>query len=508
MVATTRTRRPSPVYRPCMRRRVGIIGIEHETNTFRPGPTVLDDFTITRGDELLAERGRRTYVGGMLDGIEAIGADAVPLVAATASPSGIITHDAYVTMRLEAVRLAAGAGLDALAVSLHGAGVVEGIDDLEADLGTHLRGALGHQVPIVGSLDLHANLTPSTLVPYDALSCVKYYPHVDMYERGREAVEWLPRLWAGERFQGHVERLPWLLLPTATSVDGPAEALRLTDDAELVDGVLDATFVHGFPLADGPQAGCAVLVTALAGRADARAVAVDLAQRIWALRDRFDVPMFSAADAVAIAHDEVSDTTRGGPVVLAETSDNPGGGGVGDATHLLRAMVDGGIEGTFAAIVDPAQVQAAHDAGVGTIIDTSLGGKLDPSSGAPITGPAEVRVLGHCRYVVRGVGWDVDLGPSAVLRLGGVDVIVVSGNQQVFDDGPFTVHGIDVRRVPVVGLKSANHFREYYRRIARRIVPVLEPGLSHQSAQLPWARVLRPAWPLDADAEYPPRTAS
>jgi microcystin degradation protein MlrC len=105
--------------------------------------------------------------------------------------------------------------------------------------------------------------------------------------------------------------------------------------------------------------------------------------------------------------------------------------------------------------------------------------------------------------VVRGVGWELDLGPSAVLRFGNVDVVVVSANQQVFDDGPFTAHGIDVRRVPVVGLKSANHFREYYRRIARRIVPVLAPGLSHQSAQLPWQRVLRPAWPIDPDADYP-----
>lgn len=501
MVAATGPPSARGTYRATMRRRVGIIGLEHETNTFRSGETLLSDFTITRGDELLRDRGKRTYLGGMLDGIEAIGAQAVPLMAATAVPSGVISAEAYAALRDEAVRAVAGVPFDALALQLHGAGVADGIDDLEADLGIHLRAVVGRALPIVGSLDLHANLTPATLAPYDALSCVKFYPHVDMYDRGREAVEWLPQLWAGVRFQVHVQRLPWLLLPTATSVDGPAEAIRLCDLAEGEDGVVDATFVHGFPLADGPPVGCAVLVTTEAGRADARAIAQDLARQIWALRDRFDVPMYAPREAVEIAAGEA--LAGSGPVVLAETSDNPGGGGVGDATHLLRAMIDGGVTGAFASILDPRQVQDAHAAGVGATIDTRLGGHLDPTSGDPIEAQAEVRHIGQCRYTVRGVGWDVDLGPSAVLRIADVDVIVVSGNQQVFDDGPFTVHGIDVRALPVVGLKSANHFREYYRRIARRIVPVLAPGLSHQSPHLPWTRVPRPSWPLDPDAEYP-----
>ncbi len=487
-----------------MTRRVGIIGLEHETNTFRSGATPIEAFTVTRGDDLLAERGRRTYAGGMFDGIEAIGAEAVPLVVAGAQPSGVIAAAAYAALRDELVAAVTGADLDAVVVQLHGAGVAEGIDDIEADLGARLRAALGPDVPITGSLDLHANLTPLTLAPYDALACVKFYPHTDMYERGREAASWIAHRWSGDRFEVAVVALPWLLLPTATSVDGPAAAIALCDAAEQEDGVLDATFVHGFPLADGPQVGASVLVTTIAGRRSAAAVAHDLATHIWQLRDRCHVEMFGIEDAVARAVDLAASADGDErPVVIAETSDNPGGGGVGDGTHLLRALLAARAPAVFASIVDPAAAAAAHLTGVGTTIDVALGGRLDPSSGDPIEAPARVLALGDGRYELRGVGWQIDLGPSALLRVGTVDVVVTSGNQQVFDDGPFTMVGVDVRQRPIVALKSANHYREYYRRIAREIVPALGPGLSHQSATLPWVRVRRPIWPLDADMTYP-----
>jgi microcystin degradation protein MlrC len=482
---------------------VGIVGLEHETNTFRPGTTPLSAFTVVRGDELLADRGKRTYLAGMLDGLDAIGADPVPLVVATAQPSGTIAEAAYAPLRDEIVAAVRAAGpLDALAVQLHGAGVVEGVWDLEADLGAALRAVVG-DVPIVGSLDLHANLTADTLAPYDALSCVRLYPHVDMYDRGRECVEWLPRRWAGDRFDVHVQRLPWLLLPTATEVDGAAEAIRLTVEAERRPGVLDVTFVHGFPLADGPQVGCSVLVTTAAGGGTvARELAVEVAGAIWELRGRFEVPMHAPRDAVALALDAHAARADGaGPVVVAETSDNPGGGGVGDGTHLLRELIAADAPAVLGTIVDPEVALAAHRAGVGATLEVQLGGRLDASSGGPIAARATVLALSDGRYRVRGVGWDVDQGPAALLRIGAVDVVVVSANAQVFDDGPFTIHGVDVRTAAIVAVKSANHFRAYFGRFASAIVPVLGPGLSHQSTSLPWQHVVRPVWPLDPDVE-------
>jgi microcystin degradation protein MlrC len=481
--------------------RVGIVGLEHETNTFRSEPTPLSDFTITRGAELEVERGKRTYAAGMFDGIAAIGAEAVPLVVAGAQPSGAIAADAYATLRAELVAAVERAELDAVVCQLHGAAVAEGIDDVEADLGWVLRGAVGPDVPIVGSLDLHANLTPDTLAPYDGLTCVKFYPHVDMYERGREAVEWLAFRFEGHRLDTAVVPLPWLLLPTATTIDGPSRAIELCDAAEQRPGVLDATFVHGFPLADGPQVGTSVLVTTIAGEADALALAGELAREIWRLRDRCVVPMFAVDEAVTLALDELTAAQAYGdarPVVLAETSDNPGGGGVGDGTHLLRALIEADAPAVFAGVLDPDTAAAAHRAGVGARLDVALGGRLDPTSGGPIEATAEVLALSDGRYELRGVGWDIRLGPSALLRIGTVEVVVTSASQQVFDDGPFTVHGIDVRTRPMVAIKSANHFRAYYERKARRVLPVLAPGLSHQSTTLPWQRVRRPIWPLDA----------
>ncbi len=483
-------------------RRVGIIGLEHETNTFRSAPTTYSEFTITRGEDLLMERGRRTYAGGMFDGIDAIGAQAVPLVIAAAQPSGPIAADAYAAIRAELVAAVCGVPLDAVVVQLHGAGVAQGVDDIEADLGAVLRSALGPEMPLVGSLDLHANLTPATVEHWTALSCVKFYPHTDMYERGREAAEWLARIWTGDRLQTRVQPLPWLLLPTATSVDGTAAAIEVCDAAELEPGVLDATFVHGFPLADGPQVGASVLVTTVAGQADADTVARRLAAEVWPLRERCHVEMFGIAESVQVALDRMAADDDPRPVVVAETSDNPGGGGVGDGTHLLRALLDAGAPAVFAAIVDPVVAAAAHSAGVGTVLRVELGGRLDPTSGDPIEAEATVLALGDGAYEVRGVGWQIRLGPSALLRVGTVDVVVTSGNQQVFDDGPFTMVGVDVRRRPLVALKSANHYREYYRRVAKAIVPALGPGLSHQSTTLPWERVRRPMWPLDPSVEF------
>ena len=484
-------------------KRVGIIGLEHETNTFRSAPTLLGEFTITRGDDLLVERGRRTYAGGMFDGIDAIGALAVPLVIAAAQPSGPIASDAYAALKAELVAAVCSVPLDAVVVQLHGAGVAEGVDDVEADLGEALRTALGSEMPLVGSLDLHANLTPATVERWTALSCVKFYPHIDMYERGREAAEWLARIWAGEQLQTRVQPLPWLLLPTATSVDGTAAAIECCDAAELEPGVLDATFVHGFPLADGPQVGASVLVTTVVGQADADAVARRLAAEVWPLRERCHVEMFEITESVQVALDRMAADDDPRPVVIAETSDNPGGGGVGDGTHLLRALLDAGAPAVFAAIVDPVVAAAAHTGGVGAALRVALGGRLDPTSGDPIEAEATVLAVGDGAYELRGVGWQIRLGPSALLRIGTVDVVVTSGNQQVFDDGPFTMVGVDVRQRPLVALKSANHYREYYRRVAKDIVPALGPGLSHQSTTLPWERLRRPMWPIDPSVDLP-----
>lgn len=484
-------------------KRVGIIGLEHETNTFRSAPTLLEEFTIARGDEILVERGRRTYAGGMFDGIDAIGAAAVPLVIASAQPSGPIDADAYAALKAELVAAVCSDQFDAILVQLHGAGVAQGVDDIEADLGEALRAAVGHDMPLLGSLDLHANLTPATVEHWTALTCVKFYPHIDMYERGREAAEWLARIWAGDRLETRVQPLPWLLLPTATSVDGTAAAIECCDAAETEPGVLDATFVHGFPLADGPQVGVSVLVTTVVGQADAAAVAQRLAAEVWPLRERCQVEMFDITSSVQVALDRMAADNDLRPVVIAETSDNPGGGGVGDGTHLLRALIDAQAPATFAAIVDPAVAAAAHECGVGALMQVSLGGRLDPTSGDPIEAEATVLGLGDGAYELRGVGWQIRLGPSALLRIGTVDVVVTSGNQQVFDDGPFTMVGVDVRQRPLVALKSANHYREYYRRVAKAIVPALGPGLSHQSTDLPWERVRRPIWPLDMTVEPP-----
>ena len=300
----------------------------------------------------------------------------------------------------------------------------------------------------------------------------------------------------------HVERLP-LLLPAATTLFGPAAEANAHCAREAArPGVLDCAFFHGFPYADHPGVGASVVATADGDRALARAAARAAAREIWALRESFRPRTLSCAEAIAAAL-EVGD----GPVVINETSDNPGGGAPGDGTHLLRALLEAGVEGAcFATIADPEAARRAHAAGVGAKLDLELGGRSDRLHGEPLRVRAEVSRLSDGRFKLRAMlaGVELALGPMARLRIGGVDVLVASRSQQVFDPEIFRLHGIDVERRRIVALKSSHHFRAGFQSLARAIVTADPPGLTTQRLDVfPRARTPRPIWPLDPDARYP-----
>lgn len=491
--------------------RIAVGGIEHETNTYATesmGSTSLDDFQQLRGDEILKLGATRTFIGGFLSGVAEGGHEPMPLLWAQAGPSGIIERGAYATLRGEFLeRLADALPVDAVAVSMHGAGVVEGIDDLEADFAASIRSVVGDDVPIVVPLDLHGNITQEMAAHIDLMLGVHEYPHTDMFERGVEAIMSLPAI--VERTvdpRTHVERLP-LLLPTSTTDAGPAATVRdACLAAEQRPGVLDVTFFHGFPYTDVPATGASIVVTTDGDPELASAIAREVAEQVWADRETFLVESITPEVAIELARKGLAD--GGGPIVINDTADNPGGGTPGDGTHLLSALIDADIEDScFGFIFDPVTAEQAHRAGVGATLDVRIGGRHGPLHGDPIEASAYVKTLTDGRFVYRSQmieGVRANLGTSARLVIGNVDVIVTSRRNQTFDGEIFALHGIDIVSRSIIGLKSSQHFRAGFRDIASAILTADSPGLTtldvtvfeHPAAEAP-------LWPLDPAASWP-----
>ncbi|HVB11217.1 MAG TPA: M81 family metallopeptidase [Bacillota bacterium] len=486
--------------------RIAVGGLSHETNTFC-NPTPLTAFHCLRGGEILAaHRGVRDYVGGMLAAAEDLGIAVVPTFEADAEPSGIIDGAAFQAMLRELTDALRAAGhVDAVCLSLHGAGVADGCDHIEEATLAAVRTAVGPGVPIAATLDLHGNLTPAIAKHADLLFGNQLYPHSDSFERGQEAVAALLRLVRGEIRPVTVVRPVPVLIATSTSDFDPVKSLNEACQAlERRAGILDVTFFHGFGNTDIPEMGASILAIADGDPALAAAAAQEAAAAVWARRAEFDPPHPDAPEAVQAALRAVREV--GGPVVLNDSSDNPGGGGPGDGTHLLRALLAAGAERTaLGYIYDPATADQAHVAGVGARIQVRLGGKTYPIHGEPVEATAYVKSLTDGRFVLStpmGRGMLQDLGRMARLEIGGVDVLVASVRTQVLDAEAFLLHGIDVRRCNLVVVKSENHFRAGFRDLATQILTADTPGLTSSNLRaFPYARVRRPVWPLDANTE-------
>ncbi len=484
--------------------RIAIGEFAHETNTFCPAPTTTEPFKEYQwlvGDAIVqAHGGNRTYLGGMLARATELGVEAIPTFAAVAYPSGTITRAAYdeITNTLLA-EIERAMPVDAVCLSLHGAGVAEGIDDLEGAVLAAVRTRVGPDVPVATALDLHGNITPLMLEHATGLFGNWYYPHTDSYERGAEALDFLNRVLKREiRPVMHLEQLPVMIPTCSTDLEPGTRLNALCREWEQRPDMLDCTIFHGFPYTDVPAVGMSVLTITDNDPALAAEVGEAVAQAIWEAREEYRPEILTAAQAINRALD-VPD----GPVVINDTSDNPGGGSPGDSTHLLRAMLDMTLENAcYAYIFDPETAAQAHAAGIGATIDVRLGGKTDDLHGAPIEAAAYVKSLtdGQFRLTTpMGRGMRVDIGPMARFQIGGMDVLVGSRRNQVLDDEIFLLHGIDVRRYRIVAVKSSAHFRAGYRHLATAIIAADAPGATTLDLSgFPYHRIRRTIWPLDA----------
>ncbi|KWV42307.1 hypothetical protein AS026_20745 [Rhizobium altiplani] len=485
--------------------KIVIGGIEHETNTHRKADAYLSDFQITRGDAVIAaNEGVRSYIGGMLDAAASVGASVIPTIHAQAEPGGIISLAAYEQLIRELLDgLRNVLPVEAVGLALHGAGIARGAENIEVDICRRVREIVGPDVKIVITLDLHGNLSPELFELVDAAFGTQNSPHTDMFERGQDAIKVVPELIRGSIVPKiHLEKLPLLLTPVTTMMDATAAINQMCRSLEEDPDIIACTFFHGFPYADTRFAGASVLTVANGSMQKAQSAAKSVARFIWNSRADIPAKTFTPEDAVKHALAE-----KIGPVAVLDGADNTGGGCPGDGTYLLRAMLEAKLSGAcFGVMCDPDVVRLAHEAGVGSTIDVQLGGKSDQLHGEPIAARAYIKTLTDGQFVrssPMGGGTHDYVGRTARLQIGGVDVVVVSERYQPFDQEIFSLHGIDVHRASIVGLKSTNHWRAGFEGIIKSDYLADSPGLMSQDlTRFSHERAPRPIWPLDEDTTY------
>jgi len=444
-------------------------GISHETNCFSPIKTRLEQFQergYTEGEETISYyKGTRTGIGGFIDFCEETGSLIIPSTYASATPSGTVDLGAYNTLKNSILTdiksaMAKHGKIDGVLLCLHGAMVVEGIPDAEGDFLKSVRELVGPDVPVVATLDFHANVTDDMVKFSDGLFGYNTYPHVDGYERAVEAGEFVAKMLKGEIKPAHYVIRPPIappVVPARTGWGPIKELMEMAFEYEKEPGVLNASVYGGFVYSDIHDAGLAFLVTTNNDPKRAEEIATALARKAWEIRHQFVANMKSPADAVKYAMEAPK-----GPIVLADVADNTGGGASGDGTEVLRELIkQNAQDAVVVTIPDREAVAEAFRVGVGGKFDFMVGGKFDDKHGAPVRVAGTVRLLSDGEFVYRGpmsTGVRATMGRTAVVRCGGVDIIINENRFQPLDaEVPRSV-GIDPCYKKIVLVKSAVHY--------------------------------------------------
>ena len=486
--------------------RIAMGGFMHETNTFVAAPTTWDDFAragpwpgATEGPALLSIfRGLNLGIAHAVEKAERAGHDIVPLAWAGAVPGGRVTDDAFERMSAMLLDRLAGAEPDAVYLELHGAMVTESHDDGEGALLERVRAAVG-DVPILVSLDLHANVSPRMVELADFISSYRTYPHVDWGPTGGRAIDWLDRVMAYGRsvrtFRSpRALRQAPFLIPVTTGCTLLDPAKRLYDMLPDLEGEgVHLSLNMGFPPADIPDVGPSV--TAYGGsQAEVEAAADRLMEALIRSEPEFAAHRPLPVDE-AVREAKRMSRTASRPVVLADTQDNPGAGAPSNTTGLIAELLRQGVNRAVVGLFhDPEAAAEAHRAGLGGTV-ARLGhtpGAESPGS-VPLPGPWRVAALSDGRF--RGTSPMLraaltDMGPTALLAQDGVEVVVNTIRQQPIHRESFTHLGVDFGSYAVIGVKSSAHFRAGFQEIAERVIVALAPGVNLEDpTKFPYTKI-------------------
>ncbi len=508
--------------------RIFIAGYQHETNTF--APTLADWAAFNAGHTFPAYRRGQVLidtfkdinipVGGFIKAALAKGWELVPSVWAGATPSSYVTTEAFERICgdiCEDLRGAVKLGMDAVYLDLHGAAVAQNADDSEGELIARIRAIVGEAVPIVASLDLHANVTHRMLETADALVSYRTYPHIDMADTGRLAAKLLERRFKlGCKEAMHYQRFAYMIPLNAQST-WMQPAKRLYDELTESDAAHDVvmSFCMGFPAADFAE--CAPMIW---GHGEKAEIAV---QQLFASASppkQWDAGVLPVAQAVALAIERAALSNK--PIVIADTQDNPGAGGDSNTTGVLHELLRQGAGKSFPGRValgmmfDPAAAEQVHFleekqqlAGIecaqsaikNRVIELSLGQAVPTFTGllsdAPVHGEFTIEHIsdGICTYkgpMMTGV--TAHLGKSCALNIEGIRVAVVSGKAQLLDRELLRMVGIAAEEMKIIVVKSSNHFRADFTPLVsdpvRDVIVAKAAGpMAADAGDLPWKKL-------------------
>ncbi len=495
------------------RRRVAAIEFAHESNTFSVLPTTLDNFHAGHffvGDEIPQElRDTNSELGGFLVATDAYDWEPVYILAATATPGGPVTESARKHITDEAIlRLEHAGPLDGIFIALHGAMVTESSVDGETQFLKQIREIVGDEIPLAITLDLHANIFDQMAEFVDIAVSYRTYPHVDMKDRGEEACGLLQKAMLGLINPAlEIARPPMLVGcdEGRTTNNGPmCKLLDCAAQEVKQDGLLCVSINAGFIYVDIPATGPTVLVCYDKFATTAsfpEKVAQRIVEKIWELRDVRDLPM-----PLTECIQQIDSTPSGsGPVVIADYSDNTGGGAYGDCTAILQALLESSVENAaLGNIWDPQAAAELASLGVGTETTITIGGRTDPGiGGGPITVTGIITAVSDGKFVYEGpmfAGLPGQLGVSVCFHVDGVDVLVVSERVQVLDKNIFRALRIEPEGKSVLVVKSMQHFRAAFSTIANTIFMTDAGGLcSPDVANRTYKHIRRPILPLDSE---------
>lgn len=489
--------------------RVLIAGFKHETNTFASNRA---DWAAFERGEMFPKPTHGQATIEMLDTVDvsatgfarqarARGWTLAPGFWCGAVPSSYITDEAFEKICSSILADVERRDFDAIYLELHGAALSETYDDAEGELLTRIRRVVGPSVPIVASLDLHANVTRAMLEHADGLVAFRTYPHIDYVKTGERAAELLDRIIQ----YGRREPMRWARLPYLISINSQGTASQPAKGCyELLESVDEkfgtvSSFCMGFPASDFEE--CAPVIWVHGERAH---------EALQALHERIAEPTQwrltaqSAAEAVKQAIERAAASPRA--IVIADTQDNPGIGGSSSTTGVLHALLDAKAGHVYpgrvalAVLYDPAAAALAHRAGVGQEIECALGESMQTPAGPsepPVAGPYRVRALSDGIATFKGpkmTGFQTRLGPSACLEIEGILVVVASGRIGAQDRELFRMVGVDPEAMKIVVVKSSHHFRADFDRLVETpetdVLFALAPGaLLVDPGDLPWKKL-------------------
>lgn len=495
--------------------RIGILALIQESNTFIAQPTTLRHFEeelLVTGDALRrAFEGTHHEIGGMLHALDELGEEAVPIFAARALPFGVIERSAIETLlaRMFAALDSALANgkMDGILVAPHGATVSEPYPDIDGYWLGEVRRRVGPEMPIIGTLDPHGNLSPSMVQACDALIAYRTNPHLDQKARGIDAARLMVRTLSGDRRPTMAACFP----PIAINIEKqctseePCKSLYQLADEQLTDErVRFNSIMLGFPYADVAEMGSSIIVVTDGDKELAQKCADDLGRYLWEHRQDFVGTMISIDEALDRA------ARLAGPVCLLDMGDNAGGGSPADGTHLAHAIHARQMPRSLVILADPESVAQATQVGIGARYRFRAGGKTDDLHGSPLECDATILGLYDGKFeepLPRHGGFTMlDQGPTAVVRTdAGLTLILTTKRMPPFSLRQITTFGIDPAEYHLLVAKGVNAPLAAYREVCNAFIRVNTPGCTTADIlTLPYHHRRRPMFPFEPDTVWQP----